>query len=164
MIRLSGQRSGRRWELKSEKHGIVLWVDLALSEFGVYECLSCPPYHLDLQTTPLVHARNYTCSVVIMYIPHRTWVFFQTLSLQVASLCCEVSSIRFNCLSLQDMTRPYWPSSPSNGYLVDDKELQLFIQRWGKSQNVNYGDIHRCTPSCSQANISLSSQSALVSF
>jgi beta-mannosidase len=38
---------------------------------------------------------------------------------------------------------PYWPSSPSNGYMVDDPSRGLFIQRWGSSQDPNYGDIHR---------------------
>lgn len=30
-----------------------------------------------------------------------------------------------------DRSRPYWPASPSNGYLIDDPERGLFIQRWG---------------------------------
>lgn len=41
-----------------------------------------------------------------------------------------------------DLSRPYWPSSPSNGDLVVDLNRKLFIQRWGNAQNSNYGDIH----------------------
>lgn len=44
---------------------------------------------------------------------------------------------------LQDTTRLYWPSSPSNGVLDDDKDRGLFIQRWGDVANPNYGDVHR---------------------
>lgn len=43
----------------------------------------------------------------------------------------------------EDTTRPYWPSSPSNGAVVDDPERQIYVQRWGDSSNVSYGDIHR---------------------
>ena len=41
----------------------------------------------------------------------------------------------------QDTARP---SSPSNGAIVDDPEMQLYIQRWGDSSNPSFGDIHRC--------------------
>ncbi len=47
------------------------------------------------------------------------------------------------CSPVQDNTRPYWPSSPSNGAIVDDRDRQLYIQRWGESGNTLYGDIHR---------------------
>ena len=43
----------------------------------------------------------------------------------------------------EDTSRPYWPSSPSNGDLVVDASRALFIQRWGESQDPLYGDIHR---------------------
>ena len=43
----------------------------------------------------------------------------------------------------EDTSRPFWPSSPSNGDLVVDVSRALFIQRWGESQNPYYGDIHR---------------------
>ncbi|KAI6651994.1 Beta-mannosidase [Oopsacas minuta] len=43
----------------------------------------------------------------------------------------------------EDNSRPFWPSSPSNGDFVVDRTRQLFVQRWGDSQNNNYGDIHR---------------------
>lgn len=43
----------------------------------------------------------------------------------------------------EDLSRPFWPSSPSNGDLVIDIPRELFIQRWGESQNTSYGDIHR---------------------
>ena len=43
----------------------------------------------------------------------------------------------------EDLSRPFWPSSPSNGDLVVDIPRALFIQRWGESQNTSYGDIHR---------------------
>jgi beta-mannosidase len=45
----------------------------------------------------------------------------------------------------EDSTRPYWPSSPSNGAVIDDPVRQLYIQRWGDSSNTNYGDIHSKT-------------------
>ena len=48
--------------------------------------------------------------------------------------------------SIQDTTRIYWPSSPSNGVLVDDKDTQMFIQRWGDVANPKFGDYHRYTP------------------
>lgn len=35
-------------------------------------------------------------------------------------------------LRRNDRSRPYWPASPSNGYLIDDPDLGVFIQRWGK--------------------------------
>lgn len=44
---------------------------------------------------------------------------------------------------MQDTTRSYWPSSPSNGAVIDDKEMGLYIQMWGDSQNTSVGDIHR---------------------
>ena len=43
----------------------------------------------------------------------------------------------------EDLSRPFWPSSPSNGDLVVNIARELFIQRWGESQNTSYGDIHR---------------------
>ena len=43
----------------------------------------------------------------------------------------------------EDTSRPFWPSSPSNGDLVVDVSRELFIQRWGESQSPYYGDIHR---------------------
>lgn len=27
--------------------------------------------------------------------------------------------------------------------MIDDKELGVYVQRWGDSQDVHYGDIHR---------------------
>eukprot|EP00731_Ephydatia_muelleri_P016388 Em0009g812a len=42
----------------------------------------------------------------------------------------------------EDMTRAYWPASPSNGFLYDDKELGLYVQRWGPSSDPTYGDVH----------------------
>ena len=42
----------------------------------------------------------------------------------------------------EDTSRPFWPSSPSNGDLVIDISRGLYIQRWGESQNPIYGDIH----------------------
>ena len=56
---------------------------------------------------------------------------------------------------MQKTAIPYWPSSPSNGYMVDDPSRGLFIQRWGSSQDPNYGDIHRSVqsiPKCSLSN------------
>ena len=44
---------------------------------------------------------------------------------------------------LQDNSRIYWPASPSNGFIVDDQERGLFIQRWGDSGDPNFGDLHR---------------------
>ncbi|XP_064391180.1 beta-mannosidase-like isoform X2 [Halichondria panicea] len=46
-------------------------------------------------------------------------------------------------LWLEDTTRIYWPSSPSNGVLVDDSARGLFIQRWGDGGSSDYGDTHR---------------------
>uniref|UniRef100_A0A7S3LUS4 beta-mannosidase n=1 Tax=Palpitomonas bilix TaxID=652834 RepID=A0A7S3LUS4_9EUKA len=37
----------------------------------------------------------------------------------------------------------FWPSSPSNGAMVDDMEDNMYIQMWGDSQSTRYGDIHR---------------------
>lgn len=34
-------------------------------------------------------------------------------------------------LRRNDRSRPYWPASPSNGFLIDDPDLGVFIQRWG---------------------------------
>ena len=34
-------------------------------------------------------------------------------------------------LRRNDSSRPYWPASPSNGFLIDDPDLGVFIQRWG---------------------------------
>lgn len=42
-----------------------------------------------------------------------------------------------------DLSRPYWPSSPSNGATVDDPSRGLYIQRWGDSSDPHYGDVHR---------------------
>ncbi len=44
---------------------------------------------------------------------------------------------------MQDTTRIYWPSSPSNGVIVDDIDRGLYIQRWGNGGSPDYGDIHR---------------------
>jgi beta-mannosidase len=38
---------------------------------------------------------------------------------------------------------PYWPSSPSNGYLADDPSRGILVQRWGDAQDPHFGDIHR---------------------
>lgn len=46
-------------------------------------------------------------------------------------------------LRRNDRSRPYWPASPSNGVLIDDVDLGVFIQRWGKESDLRYGDIHR---------------------
>ena len=46
-------------------------------------------------------------------------------------------------LRRNDRSRPYWPASPSNGVLIDDAELGVFVQRWGKESDLRYGDIHR---------------------
>ena len=46
-------------------------------------------------------------------------------------------------LRRNDRTRSYWPASPSNGVLIDDPELGVFIQRWGSESDLRYGDIHR---------------------
>ncbi|XP_065912906.1 beta-mannosidase-like [Dysidea avara] len=46
-------------------------------------------------------------------------------------------------LMAEDKSRPYWPSSPSNGYLFIDDDRGLVIQRWGDSQDPHYGDVHR---------------------
>ena len=45
-------------------------------------------------------------------------------------------------LRRNDRTRSYWPASPSNGVLIDDPELGVFIQRWGSESDLRYGDIH----------------------
>ncbi|KAK8805648.1 hypothetical protein WA158_002304 [Blastocystis sp. Blastoise] len=42
-----------------------------------------------------------------------------------------------------DISRPYWPASPSNGYIIQDLEQDLFIQRWGSEGDQKYGDMHR---------------------
>ena len=42
-----------------------------------------------------------------------------------------------------DLSRPYWPASPSNGYIVADLENDLFIQRFGSEGDSNHGDTHR---------------------
>ena len=49
------------------------------------------------------------------------------------------------CVSpfIKDNTRPYWPSSPSNGILVDDMIRGMYIQRWGDTSDPTHGDIHR---------------------
>ena len=68
------------------------------------------------------------------------------------SHCCVVlllsrksfKSLYEMTLLLQDMTRAYWPASPSNGFLYDDKGLGLYVQRWGPSSDPTYGDVHRC--------------------
>lgn len=47
----------------------------------------------------------------------------------------------------------FWPSSPSNGALMDDWENNMYIQRWGDSQSTRYGDVHRYgTPCCLSVN------------
>ena len=46
-------------------------------------------------------------------------------------------------LRRNDRSRPYWPASPSNGVLIDDPDLGVFIQRWGSEGDLRYGDIHR---------------------
>ena len=46
-------------------------------------------------------------------------------------------------LRRNDRSRPYWPASPSNGVLIDDPDLGVFIQRWGSEGDMRYGDIHR---------------------
>lgn len=48
-----------------------------------------------------------------------------------------------HCFSLKDNSRIYWPSSPSNGFIVDDQEKGLFIQRWGTAGDPEFGDLHR---------------------
>jgi beta-mannosidase len=47
------------------------------------------------------------------------------------------------CLWQEDTTRSFWPSSPSNGAMIDDPSMGLYIQRWGNSQDTTMGDIHR---------------------
>lgn len=41
-------------------------------------------------------------------------------------------------LRRHDRSRSYWPASPSNGVLIDDPDLGVFIQRWG-SEGVSAG-------------------------
>lgn len=46
-------------------------------------------------------------------------------------------------LMAEDKSRPYWPSSPSNGYLYVNEDQGLVIQRWGNPGDNHYGDDHR---------------------
>ena len=43
----------------------------------------------------------------------------------------------------EDRSRPFWPASPSNGYLVMNATMDLYVQRWGLSGDTHYGDVHR---------------------
>lgn len=38
--------------------------------------------------------------------------------------------------------KPFWPSSPSNGPLVDDKARGIYVLRWGNVQDPAFGDVH----------------------
>ena len=58
---------------------------------------------------------------------------------------------------MQKTSIPYWPASPSNGYVVDDSSRGLFVQRWGSSQDPNYGDIHRSVQSIPKCSLSTNS-------
>jgi beta-mannosidase len=41
-----------------------------------------------------------------------------------------------------DHSRPFWPSSPSNGFLVNDPENNFVVLAYGNGNNASQGDVH----------------------
>ena len=84
-------------------------------------------------------SRNFLCLLL-----ERIWTNqgFGERSIKVVIIVLGERSIRV-ILCIQDKSRPYWPSSPSNGYLYVNESRGLVIQRWGDADNVQYGDVHR---------------------
>jgi beta-mannosidase len=73
-----------------------------------------------------------------------TWFPEVTLNQRLYTVDYDELYVRtiYRALYAEDKTRPFLPSSPSNGWVVNKPEENLVVMRWGNAQDTDYGDVH----------------------